>query len=85
VCIGGAKGDRTPDLMTASPGRPLITRLHSVMLTQHLQRVDAISRKVDITAFHCVSMKICHKIVTNLLAYRWGKNYVNDVYNLSPQ
>ena len=34
------------------------------MLTQSSQRVDAISRKINITTFHCVSMKICHKIVT---------------------
>ena len=37
------------------------------MQTQPLQRVEAISREVDITAFHRVSMKICHKIVTNFL------------------
>ena len=31
--IGGAKGDRTPDLMTASPGRPSIKQLRAVMIT----------------------------------------------------
>jgi hypothetical protein len=61
---GGAKGDRTLDLMTASLGNPLTIHLRAVMLTQHLQRVGAISRKVDITAFHSLSLKICHKIVT---------------------
>jgi hypothetical protein len=29
--IGGAKGDRTPDLTTASRGSPLITHQHTVM------------------------------------------------------
>jgi hypothetical protein len=58
------RGIEPIDLMTASQNTPLMTKPHAVMLTLHLQRVEAISRKINITAFHCVSIKICHKIVT---------------------